>query len=77
MVKKHILIEGAIKGVLMEADENCPYPYIQLDCSAEEFMAKVGAVSLSDFMNKISEKYSLAQPQPCASPYTPDRIWPC
>ncbi len=48
-----------IKEVLMEADEKCPYPYIQLDCTAEEFVKEVGAVSLNDFLRKISEKYGV------------------
>lgn len=48
-----------IKEVLMEADEKCPYPYIQLDCTADEFVKKVGAISLNDFMRKISEKYGV------------------
>ena len=48
-----------IKGVLMGADDKCPYPYIQLDCTNEEYAKQVGAISLDDFMAKISEKYGV------------------
>lgn len=48
-----------IRKVLKEADEKCPLPYIQLDCTMEEYVAQIGAISLEDFMKKVSEKYGV------------------
>ena len=45
------------KSALKEADEKCPFPYIQLDCTIEEFVERTDAISLDDFMKKISDKY--------------------
>ena len=48
-----------IKGVLMEADDKHPYPYTKYDCTAEEHMEQIGAISLEDFIQKISNKYEV------------------
>ena len=50
---------GKIKKILKEADEKCPYPYTQLDCSFEDYAGQVGAVSLEGFMQKMNEKYGI------------------
>lgn len=46
-------------GTPMEADENHPYPYIQMDCTIEEFEELTGSISLEDFMRKVSDKFGL------------------
>ncbi len=46
-------------GTPMEADENLPYPYIQMDCTIEEFEELIDVISLEDFMRKISDKYGI------------------
>ena len=48
-----------IKKILKEADEKCPYPYTQLDCSFEDYASQVGAVSFERFMQKVNEKYDI------------------
>lgn len=48
-----------IRKVLKEADEKCPLPYIQLDCTMEESAAQIGAKSLEEYMKKVSDKYGV------------------
>ena len=38
--------------VLLEADDECPYPYTQLDCIVEECAEQIGTISPEDLMRK-------------------------
>ena len=52
-------MRGEIRGILMEVDDKHPYPYTKYDCTAEEHMEQIGAISLEVFMQKISDKYEI------------------
>lgn len=62
MIEEQLKPLDRFNGELKDPDEHCPLPYIQLDCTTEEleeYFAEIGAISLEDFMKKVSDKYDI------------------
>ena len=60
-IPEHCIKEMAYRNcVLKDADDKCPFPYTKLDCTIEEFVELTGAISLDDFMRKMSDKHGIS-----------------